>query len=368
MTKIADLATPAALLDRARLRANCSRMLQHVRALGTTLRPHMKTLKSIEAARLAIDPAHGGITVATLDEAAWFAAGGIEDIFYAVCITPDKLARAAEIATRARRLSLLVDGLETVRAMDALGRERGHVFRAWIELDCGEHRTGLDLDDPVLVELAKFIDASPAIELAGVATHAGHSYRCRTIDEIAIVAEQERSVAVRGAERIRALGIACPGVSIGSTPTALHARSADGVTEIRAGVYMAGDLFQASIRSCSEDEIALSVLATVISRKGARTVVDAGGLALSKDRSTAKTRDRGFGLVVDLHGAAIGEVTVADVHQEHGEIHGAGSRFAVGDRLRILPNHVCMTAAAYDRLHVVEGDEVVDCWARTNGW
>jgi D-serine deaminase-like pyridoxal phosphate-dependent protein len=344
-------------------------MLNRVRDLGVKLRPHMKTLKSIDAARLAIDPSHGGITVATLDEASYFADAGIEDIFYAVCITPDKLGRAAEIASRARDLSLLVDDLATAQAIDAFGRANNRWFRVWIELDCGEHRTGLELGDPMLPALAKFCDQSPAIELVGVATHAGHSYRCRTIEDIELVAEHERITAVRAAGMIRALGIACPGVSIGSTPTALHAKTADGVTEIRAGVYMAGDLFQASIHSCTQDEIALSVLASVISRKPNRTFVDAGGLALSKDRSTARSQDRGYGLVVDVNGGTLGELLIADVHQEHGEVRGEQlDRLQLGSKVRILPNHVCMTAAAYDRLYVVDDDRVVDCWTRTNGW
>ncbi|MDB5365448.1 MAG: D-serine deaminase, pyridoxal phosphate-dependent [Rhodospirillales bacterium] len=366
--RIEELPTPAALLDLPRLQRNCAQMLDRVRALGVTLRPHMKTLKSIDAARLAIDPSHGGITVSTLDEASYFADAGLSDILYAVCITADKLPRAAEIASRARGFSVLIDDIEMARAIDQDGRANQRSFRVWIELDSGEHRTGLAVDDPMLPALARFCDQSQAIELAGVATHAGHSYRCRTIDEIAAVAEQERATAVGAAELIRALGIACPGVSVGSTPTALHARSADGVTEIRAGVYMAGDLFQASIHSCAEDDIALSVLASVISRKQDRIFVDAGGLALSKDRSTARTQDRAYGLVVDLHGASLGEVVIGDVHQEHGEVRGAKVDLRLGDKVRILPNHACMTAAAYDRLYVVEGDRVVDCWSRTNGW
>ncbi|GIL38092.1 alanine racemase [Rhodospirillales bacterium TMPK1] len=367
--KIEELATPTALLDRAKFQRNCDMMLARVRDLGVKLRPHMKTLKSIDAARVAIDPSHGGIAVATLDEASYFADAGISDIFYAVCITPDKLARAAEIAQRAPDLSLLVDDIATAEAIDAFGRANNRWFRVWIELDSGEHRTGLELGDPMLPVLAKFCDQSPAIELAGVATHGGHSYRCRTIEEIADVAEQERTTAVRAAGMIRALNIPCPGVSVGSTPTALHARSVDGVTEIRAGVYMAGDLFQASIHSGAQDDIALSVLATVISHKANRMMVDAGGLALSKDRSTERTQDRGYGLVVDLHGASLGESIVAGVHQEHGELRGAQlEQLRIGSKVRILPNHACMTAAAYDRLYVVDGDQVVDCWSRTNGW
>jgi D-serine deaminase-like pyridoxal phosphate-dependent protein len=195
---------------------------------------------------------------------------------------------------------------------------------------------------------------------------------------VAAVAEQERLKVVAAAERLRDAGYEVPGVSAGSTPTAVHATSGEGLTEFRAGVYMAGDLFQAGIESQTQDEIAVSVLATVISHKREHNqiVIDAGGLALSKDRSTSalKGGDLGYGLVVDLEGKpAFGRMIVAGVHQEHGEIQGEAplpfDRLPLGTKVRILPNHACMTAAAYDRFLVVDGGtEVSDTWHRINGW
>ncbi len=134
-------------------------------------------------------------------------------------------------------------------------------------------------------------------------THAGHSYGARSLDDIARIAEDERAAVVRAAGRLRAAGYASPIVSTGSSPTALHARRFDGVTEVRAGVYMFGDLFQAEIGTHDLDAVALTVLTSVIGRRPGRLLVDAGGLALSKDRSTADApKDYGFGLVLDLAG------------------------------------------------------------------
>lgn len=372
---LAEAATPALVLDRARLQRNCERMIARCRKLGVRLRPHMKTLKSIEAARIAIDPEYGGIAVSTLQEAEYFASHGIEDIQLAVCITPDKIDRAARIARSIPRFSLFLDSVETARAVTRHpGADR---LGIWIEIDSGDHRTGLLPDDRKLIEIAEIIASSPA-RLAGVATHGGHSYGARHPARIAAVAEEERLAIVSAAEHLRAAGFDVPGVSAGSTPTAVHAVSEEGVTELRPGVYMTSDLFQAAIGSTELDDIALSVLATVISHKPERNqiVIDAGGLALSKDRSTGALADgdQGYGLVVDLDaGASFGRLVVDGVHQEHGEIRGEAplpfERLPIGSKVRILPNHACMTAAAYDRFLIVDGSvEVSGAWGRINGW
>lgn len=371
--------TPAFVLDRARLAANASAMLERCAARGVRLRPHMKTLKCLEAARLVIDPQHGGIAVSTLNEAAFFAAGGFDDIQLAVCLSQDKLARATDIARRAGRFSFFVDSLSTAAAVGAVAEAQGVTLRVWIEVDCGEHRTGVAPDSSALLEIAAHLSSAPGVVLEGVATHAGQAYLARTPVEIAAVAEQERAAVVAAAERLRAAGFKVPATSVGSTPTAWHGGSAEGVSEMRAGVYMAGDLFQANIGSLALDAIAGTVLATVISHNRDRNqiVIDAGGLALSKDRSTAATADADFayGLVLDVAGRnSFGPLVVADVHQEHGEIRAAAplpfAALPIGARVRIAPNHVCMTAAMYGDYLVVEGEEtqVLERWSRTNGW
>jgi D-serine deaminase-like pyridoxal phosphate-dependent protein len=247
-----------------------------------------------------------------------------------------------------------------------------------IEVDCGEHRTGVLPDDPLLVDIAQCLHESEKVEFAGVFTHAGHSYQCRSLEEIERVAEDEQLAAVSAADILRTNGIPCEIVSVGSTPTALHANSVAGITEIRAGVYVFYDLFQAVLQSCEIRDIAVSVLATVISQDKLRNriLIDAGGLALSKDRSTAATDfDAGYGRLINAMGEDVfANMYVTDTHQEHGEITSTDTlpfdQLPVGARVRVLPNHACMTSAMYDRYHVVDGqnDKVVSMWARTNGW
>jgi D-serine deaminase-like pyridoxal phosphate-dependent protein len=376
LRSLADAPTPALVLDRGKLKRNCQRMLAKCRSLGVALRPHLKTLKSIDAARLAIDPAHGGIAVSTLREAEHFAGHGIADIQYAVCITADKLPEAKRIADRIARFSFFLDSVETARAVAAAPTPATGPFNVWIEIESGGRRTGIDPDDPALVEIAAILLGGGA-RLAGVATHGGHSYDARSASAMAEIAEQERSAVVGAAERLRAAGFEVPGLSAGSSPTATFMASAAGLTEIRAGVYTAGDLFQAGIGVQTQDDIAVSVLASVIGRNEARgrVVVDAGGLALSKDRSTAALpQDFGYGLVVDAQGEdSLGRLIVGNVHQEHGEIDAvpveAFARLPIGAKVRVLPNHVCMTAAPYDHYLVVDGGtEIVDRWDKITGW
>jgi D-serine deaminase-like pyridoxal phosphate-dependent protein len=378
---IADLPTPSLVLDRAKLARNIKRMAEAAKRHGVALRPHLKTTKSIDVARLALEGQAGGIAVSTLKEAEYFASHGITDLQYAVSIVPDKLERVAAIQKTGARVTVITDSVDVARAIGTKGRDLEHSFHVLVEVDCGEGRSGVYPDSPAVIEIAKLIDQSPHAVLAGVMTHAGHSYGCRSIAEIQDVAEAERAAALAAAERIRALGMGCPTISVGSTPTALHARNLQGVTEVRPGVYMFGDMFQAQIGSCDVSDLAVSVMTQVISHHAplGRLLIDAGALALSKDRSTESApNDVGFGLVAGLDGHPLEPQRHVDrVYQEHGQVvlsNGAPlNSLPVGSRLRIYPNHICMTGAMYGEYHVVDsengdGREIVAVWPRINGW
>jgi D-serine deaminase-like pyridoxal phosphate-dependent protein len=363
---LADLPTPCLVLDRGVLTRNVQRMAAVVARHGVPLRPHMKTAKSIDVAWLALDGQPGGITVSTLAEAEYFAAHGISDILYAVAITPQKLDQVAKLAQTGARITVVTDDLDVAGAIAA----HPSPPRTLIEIDSGEARSGVDPRGEALLALA----ARLGPQLDGVMTHAGHSYSARGVSAIARVAEQERRAVVGAAERLRKAGYTAPIVSMGSSPTVAHAGTLAGVTEVRAGVYMFGDLFQAEIETHPQDGIAMTVLTSVIGRRPGRVVVDAGGLALSKDRSTESApRDFGFGLALDLRGQRrFGNAIVRRAYQEHGVIEmdaGYPIDLPIGGKLRIAPNHTCMTAAAHDRYFVTDGgDEVIAIWRRINGW
>jgi len=370
------LDTPCLLLDRARLDGNIARFDSKAKALGVGLRTHMKTAKSLEVAARIPSVATNGITVSTLKEAEHFAAGGVADILLAVCIPPQKVARAAALMRSGTALKLAVDDAAALAALQRTAREEQTTLDVLVEVDCGEHRSGVAADSDELVALASELDGDEWTRFAGVYTHGGHSYGASSNDERLTIARAERDAVLEAAERLRTAGLDCPIRSVGSTPTFACVDALDGITETRPGVYVFGDLFQAGIGSCEMTDIALSVLTTVIgSRSDARRLlVDAGGLALSKDRSTASLGDGdcGYGLVCDLAGAPLQGLQVTDAYQEHGVINlppwSKTDDFPVGTRLRVLPNHSCMTAAAHDRYQVLDDGEVVATWSRVNAW
>ena len=372
---ILDLPTPALILDRRKLEANAERMRSRVRDLGVMLRPHVKTSKSIEVLKVLAGGTDVPITVSTLAEARYFFGQGVRDILYAVGIAPVKLPQVAELLRSGCRLRVILDSIEAADAVQGFGSSEGMTIEALIEVDTDGHRAGVAPEDGLLIEIAGRLADGPGARLAGVMTHAGGSYSARTLGEFEAIAERERAGAVRAAEQLRAAGFPVETVSVGSTPTVHYARSLEGVTEARVGVYAFGDLVQAGLGTCAIEDIAISVLASVIghNRQHGRVLVDAGFLALSRDRGTSDFPvDWGYGAVCDATtGEPIEGVRVESTNQEHGIITGDidWDRFPIGGRVRILPNHACATAAAYDRYFVTDGDaSVTDVWGRINGW
>jgi len=373
---LADLDTPCLLLDVARMDRSAAAMRARLSRLGVRARPHLKTAKSIDVARRIMETPQGPATVSTLKEAEYFADHGVADLLYAVGIAPQKLARVRRIRAGGCDLSVVVDGVEAARLVAAHAGASGDRQPVLVEIDADGRRAGLAPDDPAVVEVARVLEAGGA-EVRGVMTHMGASYAARGAPEMEAAAEAERAAAVHAAEALRAAGFACPVVSVGSTPTARYAKDLSGVTEVRAGVYVFEDLVMAGLGVCGVDDIALSVLATVIGRQEARgwILVDAGFLALSRDRGTAaQDVDQGYGLVCDEEGRPYPDLIVVQANQEHGicavRPGGAGvlPALAVGDRVRILPNHACATAAAHDIYHAVVDGRVKARWPRVNGW
>jgi D-serine deaminase-like pyridoxal phosphate-dependent protein len=372
------LDTPSLILDEDRMMRNATRLAGRLESLGVRLRPHLKTAKSIEVARRILPGASGPGTVSTLKEAERFAAAGITDLVYAVGIAPEKLDRVGDLRRRGADLALVLDNVEAAEAVATYARATQDPIPVLIEIDSDDHRAGLKPDAAEqLVRIGRVIEAGA--RLRGVITHAGASYDARGIEALVAAAERERASAVAAATVLREAGLPCPIVSVGSTPTAHFARSLDGVTEVRAGVYMFFDLVMAGIGVCDLDDIALSVLATVIGHQRDKgwIFVDAGWMAMSRDRGTARQAvDQGYGLVCDLDLKPYADLVMVDANQEHGLLAirpGSGAvlpDLPLGARVRILPNHACATAAQYDSYRVVGSDSraLRAEWPRFNGW
>ncbi|OLU34881.1 alanine racemase [Pseudomonas sp. PA15(2017)] len=372
-----QLTTPSLLVEEARFTANIQRLYSHLTPLGVLVRPHLKTVKSVEAARRILAGGEGPATVSTLKEAEIFAAAGISDIIYAVGIAPQKLGRVLAIRRSGCDLKVVLDSVEQAQAVAEASRQAGDPIPVLIEIDCDGHRSGVAPDSSKLLDIGRALESGGAA-LVGVLTHAGESYEVEGPTALVEFAERERLAAVSAANTLRQGGLPCPIVSVGSTPTAHFAQNLDGVTEVRAGVFAFFDLVMAGIGVCSIDDIALSVLTRVIGHQHERgwIITDAGWMALSRDRGTAgQLIDQGYGLVCDERGCVIPDLIVTGVNQEHGVIavrpgsDGALPDLPVGTLLRILPNHACATAAQFDRYAVIplEGSDL-KTWQRFGGW
>ena len=380
-----EINTPAFLVDYAIVQQNCDAMREKARRSGIEFRPHVKTHKTIEIARMQVgdsvgigvghrvDNNTGPITVSTLAEAEFFASRGFDDITYAVPISPAKLERAAKLARQIRRLNLLLDSFETLQALQDFHAAQRQVFDVFLKVDCGYHRAGVDPDAPQSVKLAVALANSTAVRFQGLLTHAGHSYHARNRAEILKSAAEETASLTRLRTRIQHEGVGSILRSIGSTPTASIVEDFRDADEVRPGNYVFYDVFQAEIGACTLSQCAVSVLATVIGNypEHGHFLVDAGALALSKDLGPDHVdRECGFGIVCDLALRRL-PVKLTTLSQEHGKIEADPKLLAgypAGTRVRILPNHSCLTAAMYDTYHVIKEDTISEQWRPVRGW
>ncbi len=367
------LTTPAVLVDRAVVARNCERMLAKAKASGVRLRPHVKTHKTMEIGRMQLGGERGAITVSTVAEAEAFAAAGFDDITYAVPVAPGKLDRCASLQARST-LNLLIDHPSALDAIEEFARSQRVIFNVFLKVDCGYLRAGVDPNDPESARFARRIAQSRAVRFVGLLTHAGHSYHAMSVAEIRRIAQQETGAVKRFGEQLRAAGIRDLIRSVGATPTASVVERFVDCDEVRPGNYVFYDAFQATIGSCTLADCAMSVLTSVIGcyPEQNRLVVDAGALALSKDAGPDHIDpDFGYGIVCDEKLQPL-PMKLTTLSQEHGQIFSEGmidfGTYRVGTNLRVIPNHSCLTAAMFDRYHVIEDGEIVDEWKPVRGW
>ncbi|RDV24677.1 DSD1 family PLP-dependent enzyme [Alteromonas aestuariivivens] len=369
--------TPACVIDRAKLRVNAERLKTLCSQRGIQLRPHVKTLKSVQAAQLYAPPG-SAITVSTLAEARYFAAAGYRDILYAVGVTPNKLPAINNLLGAGVALTVIVDSEAGAEHLIAFAQQFSSPLRVAIEIDVDDHRAGIRAQDPELIAVARKIDLQPGLQFYGVMAHAGASYGCFDISSRSAMAVQEARQTAEAARLLGEQGIPCELVSVGSTPTALVDIERPGITELRAGVYATFDCVMAGLGVCNYNDIAMSVLTSVIGHQVDKgwVLIDAGWMALSRDQGTGShALDCGYGLVCDAKGRLLEGWYVAQTNQEHGIIaHRDGisppsELFKYGTTLRILPVHACATGAQFEQYHVTDDNDCVSTvWPRVNGW
>lgn len=373
---IDELLTPALLLDIDILERNLSRMQGKVNALGSLLRPHIKTHKCIEIAKRQQELGANGITVSTLYEAEQFAKAGFHDMTWAFPLPPVYADSVVKLA-RSVTLRVVIDSREAFEVLESACRRTAAKVHVWLKVDCGYHRAGVDPATPLAEELVRALCGSPYLQFDGILSHSGHAYFGRNRSEILAAANQERDVMVNFSTRMKAQGYPVPSVSIGSTPSMSVIEHLDGIREVRPGNYCFYDHTMVSLGICEPDDCAVTVLASVISHQpgAGHFVIDAGALALSKDSGfSGQTAIPSMGVLFDDYPSKrlVNGTALRTLSQEHGKVVGDNpstieQKFRVGTKVRILENHSCLTVAHYDEYAVVRGNEVVDRWKILRG-
>ena len=345
-----DLSTPAVVVDLDVLERNIGRMAARAREAGVRLRPHAKTHKSPEIARLQLAAGAAGITVAKTSEAEVFADAGFDDIFIAYPVVgADKSRRLLELARRVR-LAVGADSVQGAAILAAPFGEAGATLDVMMKVDVGSHRVGVAPERAVA--LGRAIAETPGLRLRGIFTHAGHAYGGETRDAVQAVARTEGGVLAKVAADLAAAGLGGLEVSVGSTPTAPDAMRVEGVTECRPGNYVFHDASQVSLGTCGLEDCAMTVAATVVSVPAAgRAVLDAGSKTVSTD--PLRPAAGGYGWVLGTRSR------LARMSEEHGVVDVAeGDRFTVGQRVRVLPNHACVVSNLHDVVYGARGARV----------
>jgi len=346
-----ELDTPALLINLDCMERNISQMADFARRQGIDLRPHTKTHKCPEIAKMQLNAGAVGITCAKISEAEIMAAGGLKDILIAnEIIGAQKFKRLIELAKKVR-LCIAVDSEFGVKSLNQALEQAEQTLEVVIEINCGQNRAGV-LPGEATLALAKKIADCSRLKLRGLMTHGGHSYNEISKEGIEEVGIREGTVMVESADLLRQNGISVETVSTGSTPTAQYCGSVEGVTEIRPGTYVFYDLTQTELFACSPEDCALSVLATVTSTPAAdRVVVDAGKKALTSDPRGRAGQNGGFGFIPEKG------VSITKLSEEHGVIQ-TDSKFAIGEKVRIIPNHACVVVNMFDELHGIRNGQV----------
>ncbi len=346
-----ELDTPALLVDLDIVDANIARMQAFADNEGFLLRPHAKSHKSLAIANRQLEAGASGLCVATSSEAQVLGESMADDILVAYpLVGTRKLERVAELALQSR-LTLVSDSLTVTEGYREFASRLGVKIPVLVEVDTGMNRAGVE--PPFVPHIALDVARSASLEFFGIMTHAGHAHDAPTAADIAIVARREAQVMGDVRADLESAGLAVPVVSAGSTITSPFLRASDGITEIRPGTYVYNDLRTLGRFACDPDEIAASMLATIVSINGMRITMDAGNKTLTNSRDAVY----GYGRLAERE-----EVVVARMSEEHGVLAAtrADHGYSVGDRVRILPIHVCVWMDLQREVYGTRGGLVVE--------
>ena len=357
-----NIETPAVLLDRKELLKNISRMQRKADRHHIKLRPHVKTHKSLKIADLQLAEGACGITTSKADEAIVFLRAGIKSITVAhPLFVPSKFDRLFSSAhENSTDLRLIVDSEE---ALDIIAHKAmAHRIKpgVFIKIDVGLNRCGLREGDEKILKLAEAIKACESLDFCGILSHAGHSYGVSNRDEASQIAEDERLMMLRIKEKIEQTGVPVSEISVGSTPTVLATGYFDGITEIRPGNYVFLDQTPVRIGVADHSQVALTVIATVISKNSDYYIIDAGSKTLTSDQGAHGVSTRtgyGVGYTLETFEKKLIPLNIEKLSEEHGFIPRNGWNLPLGTKIRIIPNHSCPVANLAREYIVFDGSD-----------
>ena len=350
----ASILTPAMVVNVAAAQANIDKYQKLCNQHGCAMRPHIKTHKMISFARKQLEAGAIGITCAKLSEAELMADAGVKDIFLAFPVIGERnLARFLDLAERIRMIAA-VDSDTGVHLLNDAAARRGMRVEVRLEIDTGYHRTGVLLND--LVAFAQSVAALPALEITGIFTYKSQTYRETMHEDRKLAAKEEAEMMLDAADRLRQAGIPIRDLSGGSTPTADFAPGIGGLTEMRFGSYIFQDAKAVNTNAASEDECAARVMTTVVSTPASdRAIIDAGSKAFGGDAKmdAAPHFLKGYGRI-----AGRPDLTLRRVSEEHGMVYseGAETGLRIGDRLQIIPNHICTAFNLFNHVFLIMPD------------
>ena len=361
------LETPAVLIDRERLGRNIAWAQALADRRGVALRPHVKTHKCLEIARLQLEGGAVGLTASKVDEALVFLEAGVPSVTVAYPIVDERKLRRLLLAAQERTtdLRVVVDSREASQLLARVAAEMRMRVGVFVEIDVGLHRCGLNESDPELIDLAQWIRSAAPLQFTGLLSHAGHAYGAGDAEEVAAIAAEECRILQRVRAMLEGCGIEVAEVSVGSTPTVLASETYAGITEIRPGNYVFMDRTPVRLGLATFDQIGLTVLVTVVSRNAEYLITDAGSKVLTSDlgaHGTAGAGGYGVAFPIDEPVGGSAGLNVARLSEEHGFVDASRGNIAIGTKLRVVPNHACPVVNLADELVVVSGDRAIDRW------
>jgi D-serine deaminase-like pyridoxal phosphate-dependent protein len=361
--RLTDLRTPSVLVDHPRLERNVDRMQAAADARGLRLRPHAKTHKSPELARVQIGRGAVGICCAKLGEAEVFAHAGIGDIRLPYPLNPFNAERVLRLLD-VTHLSFIVDDLDVARCWSRAMSAAGRNVDVLVKVDVGFHRCGIDPAARTAAEMVARVSELSGLTFRGLLSHAGHAYGAPSESETAAIAAAEAQLLTTLAREVERLGGRVEEISVGATPTVRFSLQQEGITELRPGNYIYFDRTQVALGSATWEDCALTVLARVVSTPAAdRIILDCGSKTLTNDQARGFTSCPGFGIVFKDLDACEPDTSllVERLSEEHATVRVSGPRrLKTGDLVRVLPNHSCVVSNLVDAVWLVNGDEVVD--------